>query len=159
GKRSAANETRLAALGIPRHLYDALLSSGEVAWCGLRDRHSPTFAGLGSHCLLFSRDGDRSAVAGLGLNLVAGPAEAEFVFLSGIDHGKQARSELRDALAVALARDLPLLCSNPDLVTLAGNSRLEGPGSFARHYDKAGGDVRWVGKPHRAIFDAALAAI
>src|SRR5262249_29819775 len=43
GKRADANERRLAALGLPRETYDGVLSSGEVAWHGLRARDREPF--------------------------------------------------------------------------------------------------------------------
>ena len=159
GKRAAANVARLAGLGIPPMLYEGLLTSGEVAWRGLRDRDAPPFDRLGRRCVLFSRNGDRSAVEGLDLELATTPSDAEFGFLSGIDQDDASRAGLDAALDALRASGRPLLCTNPDLVTLDGDRRLEGPGSFARSFAERGGSVYWVGKPHPAIFAAALAEI
>ena len=47
GKRAEDNRRRLVAMGLPAELYDGVLSSGEVAWQGLRDRKTALFARLG----------------------------------------------------------------------------------------------------------------
>ena len=159
GRRSAPNEDRLARLGIGRDLYQDLVSSGEATWQGLRYGTDATFAGLGRRCLFFSRGGDRSTVDGLGLALVDTAATADFILLAGLDHDEAARARCDDQLARAAARGLPLLCANPDLVSLEHDSQVEGPGAFAARYAAAGGEVRYVGKPWPVVYRAALALL
>ena len=159
GKRSLPNEQRLSGLGIPRELYAAMVTSGETAWRGIRSRTDEAFTGLGERCLFLSRGGDRSALDGLPVEAVADAADAAFVLLSGVDADEAWRAETSRLLEQALARDLPLVCSNPDLVSIHGWRHLDGPGAFARRYELAGGEVRWVGKPWPAIYRAALSAL
>jgi HAD superfamily hydrolase (TIGR01459 family) len=156
GRRAALNEDRLARLGIGRELYQGLVSSGEATWQGLRDGNDDTFRGLGRRCLFFSRGGDSSTVDGLGLQLVDTAATADFVLLAGLDYNAAARDRCNDEMAVAAARRLPLLCANPDLVSLEQDTQVEGPGAFAARYEAAGGEVRYVGKPWPAVYRAAL---
>jgi HAD superfamily hydrolase (TIGR01459 family) len=73
GKRAAPNVDRLKALGLAPDLYWGLLSSGEVTWAGLKTLEDETFLGLGRRCLFFSCGGDRSAVAGLDLEMTEEP--------------------------------------------------------------------------------------
>jgi HAD superfamily hydrolase (TIGR01459 family) len=157
GKRAAPNAARLGAIGIGRGLYADLVSSGEAAWQGLRHGTDESLAGLGRRCLLVVRGGDRSAVEGLDLEIVADAGAADFVLLAGLDAGDEARRQVADALARALERRLPLICTNPDQLSLEGDGRVPGPGSFARRYEAMGGEVRWIGKPWPAIYRAALA--
>jgi HAD superfamily hydrolase (TIGR01459 family) len=159
GKRSRPNEERLDRIGIDRRLYETMVTSGETAWQGLRARTDETFAGLGERCLFLSRGGDRSALDGLSIVAVADTADADFLLLSGIDADEAARTAASRLLEQALARDLPLVCTNPDLVSIEGGRHVDGPGAFARRYELAGGLVRWVGKPWPAIYRAALAAL
>ena len=158
GRRAAPNEDRLAHLGIGRELYQGLVSSGEATWQGLRDGADATFQGLGRRCLFYGRGGDRSTVDGLGLILVDTAAEADFVLLAGLDHDAATRAHCAEQLARA-ARTLPLLCANPDLVSLEHGTQVEGPGAFAARYARAGGEVRYVGKPWPAVYRAALALL
>ena len=156
GKRAAVNEARMTALGLDRGLYTAMMSSGEVAWKGFRDRRDPPFASLGRSCLFFSRGGDRSAVEGLDLELVDDPASAEFVFLTGLDPEPDGGNRVQTLLSEARQLDLPLLCSNPDLTAVEGDRLAPGPGQIAQDYAAAGGRVHWVGKPAQPIYKAAL---
>lgn len=156
GKRAAVNEARLAKLGLARDNYDALVSSGEVAWQGFREGREAPFSNLGRACLFFSRGGDRSAVEGLDLELVEHLAGADFVFLSGLDPDPESAERCRALLSEARRRDLPLLCSNPDLTAIEGEGLAPAPGRFARDYAEAGGKVHWIGKPAPLIYRAAL---
>ncbi len=156
GKRSAVNEARLAELGLAREFYAGLVSSGEVAWQGFREGRSAPFSELGRACLFFSRGGDRSAVEGLDLELLEGPASADFVFLSGLDPHPAAAERCRALLSEARLLGLPLLCSNPDLTAIESDGLASAPGRFARDYAEAGGQVHWVGKPAPLIYRAAL---
>ena len=159
GRRAAPNEDRLTRLGIGRDLYRGLVSSGEATWQGLRDRTDPTFQGLGRRCLFFSRGGDRSTVDGVDVALVDSAAAADFILLAGLDNDKAIRARCDAQLAQAAARGLPLLCANPDLVSLEDDTRVEGPGAFAARYAAAGGDVRYIGKPWPVVYRAAMALL
>jgi HAD superfamily hydrolase (TIGR01459 family) len=159
GRRAAANAERLEGMGLEPALYTALVSSGEAAWQGLKDGSDEAFAGLGRRCLFFSRGGDRSTVEGLDLELVVDASGADFVLLSGLDPDEDARALCRRELDVARARGLPLVCANPDVVSLEGERRVDGPGAFATRYAAGGGDVRWIGKPWPAVYRAALSIL
>ncbi len=51
-----------------------------------------------------------------------------------------------------------MLCANPDLVVHRGERSLYCAGSLAKAYEDLGGDVIYYGKPHRPVYDLALAA-
>jgi HAD superfamily hydrolase (TIGR01459 family) len=159
GRRAAANRDRLARLGLEPELYSALVTSGEAAWWGLMQRTDAAFADLGRRCLYFSRGGDLSTLDGLDYALAPDAETADFVLLSGLDPFDAARERCRRQLERALARGLPLVCANPDMVSLEGERRVDGPGAFAAHYAAAGGDVRYVGKPWPAVYRMALAIL
>lgn len=156
GRRAAVNRDRLARYGVEPELYTALLTSGEAAWWGLMRRSDEAFADLGRSCLLFSRGRDRSILAGLDYQLAPDADAADFVLLAGVDPDSAARERCARALEQALRRRLPLICANPDMVSLEGERRVDGPGAFAARYAAAGGDVRYVGKPWPAIYRMAL---
>ena len=159
GKRSLPNEERLGRLGIARELYVTMVTSGETAWQGLLTRTDEAFTDLGQRCLFLSRGGDRSALDGLPVQDVGDVADAEFVLLTGLDHDEAWRARASGLLDQALKRDLPLVCSNPDLVSIEGGRHVDGPGALARRYEMGGGEVRWIGKPWPAIYRAAQAAM
>jgi HAD superfamily hydrolase (TIGR01459 family) len=159
GRRSVPNEERLSRIGIPRTLYERVITSGETAWQDRRSGSNQIFQALGPRCLLFSRGGDRTAVDGLDLELVDDAGRADFVLLSGLDADAAMHARCRQALEAALARRLVLICTNPDLVSIDGEQSFEGPGALAAGYAAAGGQVRYVGKPWPEIYRHALDAL
>jgi HAD superfamily hydrolase (TIGR01450 family) len=55
-------------------------------------------------------------------------------------------------------RELPFICANPDLVVERGERLIPCAGAIAALYEKMGGKTLVSGKPHRPIYEAALAA-
>jgi HAD superfamily hydrolase (TIGR01459 family) len=155
GKRSADNLRRITKAGLAAEYYDGVLSSGEVAWQGLRDRTSVPFTQVGRRCFLLSRDRDCGVIQGLDLDLVELEA-ADFILLAGLDDDQTDFGIWRERLEAAAARQVPMLCANPDLTMFTSAGLLPAPGALAQSYENLGGKVAYVGKPHRIIFDAAL---
>jgi HAD superfamily hydrolase (TIGR01459 family) len=156
GKRAASNRRRLAALGLSPDAYDGVLSSGEVTWRRLREHDRNPFMNLGHICFLISRDGDRSIVEGLDLDVAADANDADFILLAGLDDTASQPELWRERLTVAAQRGLPMLCANPDLLMFGAAGLLPAPGALARFYEALGGEVTYVGKPYAPIFAAAL---
>jgi HAD superfamily hydrolase (TIGR01459 family) len=156
GKRAEENIRRLAKLGLPRSAYDALLTSGEAAWLGLRNRTEPPFSTLGRRCFLITRGPDPSIVEGLDLEVATDLAVADFIFLAGVDDDRAEVETWRPLFAEAVQRRLPMLCANPDLTMFAATSLLSAPGALGQFYESLAGQVHYVGKPHAPIFAAAL---
>ena len=79
------------------------------------------------------------------------PADAG-VFTSG-----QPSTALDAALRTCAARDLLMICANPDLtVVLPDGSTAHMPGAIARAYETLGGRVIYFGKPYLPAFHEAL---
>ena len=156
GKRAEENGRRLAEMGFEHHLFDAIVTSGEATWQALRDRTDPAFAGLGERCYLWSRDHDRSHVDGLPLEVVEDAGDADFLLLAGIeDHAELA--PFLPILEIGARRGLKMVCANPDIVAIYPHDRRGmAPGGVARHYESLGGEVIYVGKPHRPVYELCL---
>lgn len=159
GKRAAPNEARLEGLGFDRRTWDLFLSSGEVAWRILAGRTGSPPLRPGTRCLFLARDDDRTAVEGLDLVLVESGEDAELVLLSGSEGDKVLLDHYRDLLAPAARAGVPCICTNPDKIMLTGVGLRFGPGAIGALYEKLGGSVRWIGKPHPEIYRAALGAL
>jgi HAD superfamily hydrolase (TIGR01459 family) len=157
GKRAAANQERLARLGIPRDLYRNLLSSGEVAWSGLRDGSFGAPFEQARRAYMVGRAGDSYGFDDLALRLVAQPVQAEFILFLGSDAPATSLEAYRDLLRPAAAIGLPALCCNPDRLMLRDGGQVPAPGAIAELYTALGGPVHWIGKPHAGIYRAALA--
>jgi HAD superfamily hydrolase (TIGR01459 family) len=156
GKRAAENLQRIAGHGLAAESYDGAVTSGEVTWHGLRQRAEPPFAGLGTRCFAITRGRDRSIIDGLSLTIVGNIEDADFILLGGLDDAASDHRQWEAEFRTAAARHLPLLCANPDIKMFGAQGFLPGPGALAQFYETLGGTVSYVGKPHRAIFTAAL---
>lgn len=151
GKRNPTNEARLAARGFGPDCHSGLLTSGELTHRLLAQRSDPFFAALGPRCWLVANDGDRSVTDGLPIEVVADIAAADFVLLAGTDGAPDERA-CDSAFRVAIARGLPAICANPDLLRLDGGALVVSCGALARRYEQLGGRVRWIGKPHPDVY-------
>jgi HAD superfamily hydrolase (TIGR01459 family) len=156
GRRAEPNLKRLAALGLPAQAYEGLLSSGEVAWSGLHARAREPFTKLGRSCFLITRHHDRSIVDGLDIRVVADVGDADFILLGGLDEDVAEPEHWRSLFSAAAARQLPMLCANPDLVMFGADGLRPAPGALAAFYQSLGGAVQFIGKPYPAMFEAAL---
>jgi HAD superfamily hydrolase (TIGR01459 family) len=159
GKRAAENLKRIADHGLPGDSYDGVITSGEVAWHGLRQRVEPPFEKLGVRCFAITRGRDRSIFDGLSLTLIGDMEDADFILLGGLDDAASDHRQWEAEFRQAAARRLPLLCANPDITMFGAHGFLPGPGALAAFYASLGGEVTYIGKPHAAIFNAALRAL
>ena len=158
-RRAASAQRMLQRMGVEDALYTDILTSGEAVWLALRDRTDPWFAGLGAHAYHLGPQRDRGVLDGLGLSVVDLPAQASFLLNTGPDDDVADARDLSafvPELRACLAARLPMVCANPDLVVMRAGVRLLCAGALAAWYAEAGGDVRTLGKPDRAIYDMAL---
>lgn len=155
GKRSWPNEARLALHGFDRASYLAFLSSGEVAHALLRRRIGRRYR-PGARVLVLSRNGDVSCIEDLDLTPTLEGSAADLVLVAGSQGDRMSLDDYSDLLRPAAARNVPCLCTNPDETMLTRLGPRIGAGRIAALYEKLGGTVEWIGKPHRAIYDAAL---
>ncbi len=150
---------RIAQIGVPSGLYHDVVSSGEEAWQCLHRRDDPFYKGLGRHCLHICSDRDLEIRDGLDLEYVDSPAAADFILNTGPAGWDDTIEDYRPLLQEGLARNLPMVCANPDLVVNHGDRLALCAGSLALWYQEAGGYVRWHGKPFRSVYDACLSRL
>ncbi len=158
-RRSTSNVVRLEGLGVPRHCYTTLVSSGEAAHRALRDRPDAYHRGLGRRCFHHGPVRDCDVHDGLDLDMVAAPEAASFILNTGIDDPSETLEQHWPVLDRARALDLPMLCVNPDLVVVIGDRQAICAGALAAAYAENGGTVAYHGKPHTPIYDLALAEL
>jgi HAD superfamily hydrolase (TIGR01459 family) len=150
---------RIAQIGVPRGLYHHVMSSGEEAWQHLARRDDPFYVALGRRCLHIGSERDLEIREGLGLEFVEAAEEAEFILNTGPAGWDDRIEDYEPLLRRALARDLPMVCANPDLVVMRGSTLHLCAGALARWYEEAGGRVRWHGKPFPSVYDTCLALL
>ena len=148
---------KLIALGYPAGTFAGVVTSGETTYDLLRARNDPFFAGLGRKVLLIARE--PTLINGLDYHAVD-VESAEFVLLgSSTAPEKSLAADYAALLDRAAARGLPMVCANPDRTGLAATGFIEGPGYLAAYYEKAGGTVRYLGKPHPEVYGRAAALL
>jgi len=144
-----------ASYGLPPDCYDAIVSSGGAARQELERRSA-------SRTLrLFYIGPDRDLPMIEGLDLRRTPiADAEVALAIGLrDDMTETVEQYSGELAALRARDLTMLCANPDLVVHRGDRLVYCAGSLAKAYEELGGRVIYYGKPHLPVYESALGAL
>jgi HAD superfamily hydrolase (TIGR01459 family) len=147
----------LTAMGIGRELYAAVVSSGDVTRDALIARDARLF-GLLPEQPRCHHVGDPSFVPWLfelGFTFVDELADADLVMTTGAVPDEAALAELRQYLAPAAARGIPLVCTNPDQIIPTAEGLALGPGAVANAYAGLGGRIFLYGKPYEPIYHAA----
>lgn len=147
---AASVERLLADKGVRRDAWDGLVTSGDmtaahVAGAGYRAIHH---VGPKRDLALFDHIDARRV-----------PLEAaDAVVVTGlIDDARETAEDYRDLLVRALARRLPLVCANPDLVVDVGGTLYPCAGAIAALYQSIGGAVVWAGKPYPIAYETVIA--
>jgi HAD superfamily hydrolase (TIGR01459 family) len=140
----------LDSLKVPRDSYDAVATSGDVTRGVIAARRSDAVFHIGP---------ERDLSLFRELDVPVGDAEtAAYVVCSGLyDDTTETPEDYRELLARIRARDLFMVCANPDLVVERGTRRFYCAGSIADLYASLGGEVLYAGKPHRPIYQEAVA--
>jgi HAD superfamily hydrolase (TIGR01459 family) len=164
-------QAQCTSYGLPPDCYDAIVSSGGAAREELARRCAEASArsvatahGRATNkkaalpLYYIGPDRDLPMIAGLDISRV-GIQEAEVALAIGLrDDMTETTDKYADELKAMRARGLVMLCANPDLVVHRGERLVYCAGSLAHAYEDLGGPVIYYGKPHRPIYDSALAA-
>lgn len=151
-RRAHVLEAQMDSFGIPRHLYDFAMSSGEAVRAELIERRDPFFAALGQRCYHLGPERDRSVFEDVDVTIVDSVAEAEFMVNTGPLSFDDGVEDYEDVLQAAARRALPMVCANPDKVVVRGGKRVMCAGALADRYRALGGAVGQRGKPDAAIY-------
>lgn len=139
----------LDRLGIGAGLYRDIITSGQVAHDWLRDAtpYGPNYYYLGP-------GKDEDIIADLDRYVqVPEPADADFILCTGYEYDLQPHDEVIPTLARLLEAELPMLCTNPDLeVVKIDGTRQLCAGECAGEYERMGGQVTFIGKPHAEVY-------
>ncbi|WEX08435.1 TIGR01459 family HAD-type hydrolase [Chelativorans sp. AA-79] len=141
---------QLRQIGVPDEAWDEVVTSGDVTRELIRNGPRRVFH-LGP-------DRDLPIYDGLDAELVE-EFEASGVVCTGLfDDEAETPEDYAEMLQRLRARDLPFICANPDIVVERGDRLVFCAGALARDYGLLGGRTLIAGKPHRPIYEAALAA-
>jgi HAD superfamily hydrolase (TIGR01459 family) len=161
-RRASVVDALLTGMGLDRALWDATITSGELAWTHLRLRDRADFAALGTRALHIGPERDLSVAADTGVVLVGSAAEADFVLNTGPEpaRGNGDVRPYRPALEACARHGLPMVCVNPDRFVMVGDERVICAGALADLYVELGGPrAIEIGKPDPAAYPPVLAAL
>ncbi len=159
-RRAASAGRRLTEIGVPPSAYDLLMTSGEAAHDALAARDDPAHAALGRAYFYIGPDWDADLVAGLDYRRADAIEDARFMLTVGLFDEADPLESYDPLFAAARARDLVMLCVNPDLV-VHRQSGVTSPcaGLLAKRYAEQGGRVLYHGKPDPSIFRRTARAL
>lgn len=143
---------QLDRLGLPREAYDAIVTSGDATRAEIERR-------LPAPAFRIGPAKDEALFEGLDLNFVS-LEEAKFIICTGLENDQREEPEqYRELLAAAAARDLPMICANPDIIVNWGGRMIWCAGALAEIYAGLGGAVVYGGKPHAPIYRLAMETV
>jgi len=143
-------QRQLRKLGVADGIYDAIVSSGDLTRHFVADHPGKKMFWLGP---------DRDSSIYRGLDAVTAPLEqADYIVCTGLfDDETESAEDYRAMMLQARERKLPLVCANPDIVVERGDRLIYCAGAIAELYRELGGEVIFYGKPHRPIYERAMA--
>lgn len=137
-------------LKVPRDTYDAIVTSGDVTRAIVASRPGEPMHHLGPERDLGIFDGLDTRFASI--------EDAAYVVCTGLlNDDVETPDDYRPTLERMRARNLLMICGNPDLVVERGDKLVYCAGAIADLYGEMGGEVIYAGKPYRPIYDQALA--
>jgi HAD superfamily hydrolase (TIGR01459 family) len=143
-------QRQLRKLGVADETYDAIVSSGDLTRLYVADHPGRKVFWLGP---------ERDSSIHRGLDAVLSPLdEADYIVCTGLyDDETESAEDYRGMMLKARERKLTLVCANPDIVVERGDRLIYCAGAIAELYRELGGEVIFYGKPHRPIYERAMA--
>ena len=145
---------RLEAIGNRRDGFDDILTSGDAVRALMSDmgREGKKICHIGP-----PKDAD--LITNLEVEFVDEDAADAILFSGPYDDTTETPDDYADMLARFKARNLPLLCPNPDRTVQFGDRVIYCAGAIAEAYENIGGEVVWVGKPYPMVYARARAML
>jgi HAD superfamily hydrolase (TIGR01459 family) len=143
-------QRQLRKLKVADDIYDAIVSSGDLTRHFVADHPGQKMFWIGP---------ERDSSIYRGLSPVLAPLEqADYIVCTGLfDDETESAENYRAMLLQARERRLTLVCANPDIVVERGDRLIYCAGAVAELYLELGGEVIFYGKPHRPIYERAIA--
>jgi HAD superfamily hydrolase (TIGR01459 family) len=143
-------QRQLRKLGVADETYDAIVSSGDLTRLYVAEHP-------GSKMFWLGPERDNSIYRGLDAT-TAPLEEADYIVCTGLlDDETESAEDYREMMEQARERGLTLICANPDIVVERGDRLIYCAGAIAELYRELGGEVIFYGKPHRPIYERAMA--
>ncbi|MGE0420640.1 MAG: TIGR01459 family HAD-type hydrolase [Reyranellaceae bacterium] len=162
-RRSESVTPHLEGIGVPRALYQDMLTSGDETWRGLKTRgHAdahPFYRDLGRRGFVIGAGRDPGFFDALDVERVEDPAASDFILANSLVRPGMTPADFEDVMQAARGNGAAFICANPDLVVVYAGKLEYCPGSLAARYEELGGSVMYHGKPHAPVYARALAML
>ena len=145
-KKANYAEKVVGDMGLPREVYDSIITSGETF---AHDLQHGKFANKKLFNIM-----DNYEIEQFGSDVVGSVDNADLVVIAGSDEDISELPFLH--LGQAKLQNKPALCLNPDICTVHGNKIVPAMGFLGKYYELIGGEVIYYGKPHKRIYEYAL---
>jgi HAD superfamily hydrolase (TIGR01459 family) len=146
-RTAEAVEQQLARIGLPRDCWDAVATSGEAGIAALNALQEPVgFVGTPS---------DRAILEGRGVRIIDTGKFSDLA-CTGLEPARPRVDDYAGDLQRWASAGVRMHCLNPDRMVVRGGVAEPCAGALADVYEQFGGEVRWYGKPHPAIYEHAL---
>lgn len=143
-------EEQFRSLDVPDNCWDRIVTSGDVT--------RELIAQSARRLFHLGPERDLPIYDGIDVELVE-EFEASAVCCTGLfDDDTESPEDYAEMLQRMRSRDLPFICANPDIIVERGDRLIWCAGALARDYGLMGGRTLIAGKPHRPIYEAAIAA-
>ncbi|GJL95137.1 MAG: haloacid dehalogenase [Hyphococcus sp.] len=143
---------QLDRLGLPRAAYDAVVTSGDAT-------RNEIIRRLPKPAYRIGPEKDDPLFEGLDIDFVELEGAGFIVCTGLVDDQHEQPEDYHDVLQAAAARNLEMICANPDVVVNWGGRMIWCAGALAQIYERLGGKVIYGGKPHDPIYRLAFEAV
>ncbi len=145
----AGVEKQLDHIGVPKDVYDAVLTSGDVS--------RVLIAGFEGHPVYhLGPERDIPVFAGTGVELAPANEAVAIVCTGLFDDETEIPHDYDVRLKAFAKKRLPMICANPDKTVERGGRIIYCAGALAEAYEKLGGNVAYAGKPFAPIYEEAF---
>lgn len=141
---------------VPHGAYDDIVTSGDATIALIQAQGSGSIYHIGPErdLALF----EEAEAVNKTRTKLAGVEDADYVVCTGLfDDDTEVPADYDPTLNTMLARDLVMICANPDIIVHRGETLLYCSGALAQRYEALGGRVLMAGKPYAPIYEMALA--
>ena len=142
----------MTELGVDPAVYDTGVTSGDATREMIADWQGRPLLHIGP-------ERDQGLFEGFDIRL-SPPETAEVVICSGLyDDTKETPADYARLFDGLLARRVPMICANPDIMVERGKQLIYCAGALAADYAAKDGKVVYAGKPHAPIYERTLREI
>ena len=142
-------EKQLDHIGVPKDVYDAILTSGDVSRVLIAAFEGQPVFHLGP-------ERDIPVFVGTGAELSSASEVVAIVCTGLYDDETEIPHDYDARLKAFVRKRLPMICVNPDKTVERGGRIVYCAGALAQAYEKLGGNVVYAGKPFAPIYEEAF---